>query len=71
MLRGKKNLTIEQSEAVNNSRRHNENAFLADLPNTVSLQRQNCIHGETPPTYLNRETGKALSTCARFSVFEL
>lgn len=71
LLRGRKNLTIEKLEAVNNRRRHDENAFLADLPNTVGLQMQNCIHAETPPTYLNRELGKAFSTCARFLVVEL
>lgn len=44
LLRGKKNLTLKKSEAVNNRRRHNENAFLADLLNTVKQSLKAELH---------------------------
>lgn len=43
----KKRKWLKAAEAVNNKRRHNENSFLADLPEwSNSLHGQNYLHGD-------------------------
>ena len=47
MLEGllrEKNLIIKKAEAVNNRRRHNENALLADLLKTVKQSSRAELH---------------------------